>query len=73
MKEAGFEEIGDYILKRHNTVMHYIVMRLIMDLCKKTVWSLGSWVAQRWWEQEGIYLVGVKVQVVAAADGEEEI
>ena len=48
MEEAGIEEIGAYILKRQNTVAHYITMRPIMDLCKNTVlhysqrWSLVS-------------------------------
>ena len=31
--EAGFEEIGTYITRRQNTVVHYITTRPIMDLC----------------------------------------
>ena len=48
MEEAGFEEIGDYILKRQKTVAPYIVMRSIMDLCNKMVRRPGAWVAWRW-------------------------
>ena len=70
MEEAGFEEIGAYILKRYNTVAQYIEARLIMDLCKRSVWRPGDWVARRWWEQEGIKLLGVRYR--AAADGERE-
>ena len=32
MLEAEFEEMGEYVLKRQNTVAQYIVMQLIMDL-----------------------------------------
>ena len=72
MEEAGFEEIGDYILKRQNTVTQYIATRLILDLCKKTVRRTGAWVDQRCWEQEGIDLAGVRARAVAAADREDE-
>ena len=47
MEEAGFEEIGAYILKRHKTVAQYIRTRLIMDLCEKTVQRPGGWVDHR--------------------------
>ena len=33
MVEAGFEEIGAYIVRRQNTVTQYIAMRTIIDLC----------------------------------------
>ena len=48
MEEVRFEEIGYDFLKSHNTVAQYIVTQTIMDLCKKTVWRPGAWVAQRW-------------------------
>ena len=37
MEEAGFEEVGAYVLKRQNTVAQYIATRPILDLCKETV------------------------------------
>ena len=52
--------------------MHYIVMRLIMDLFKNKVQRPGGWVDRRWREKEGIYLAGMRVQAVEAADGEDE-
>ena len=36
MVEAGFEEIGAYIMRGQNTVMQYIATRLIMDLCERS-------------------------------------
>ena len=43
----GFEEIGAYVLKRHNTVSQYITTRPILDLCEKTARRPGEWVARR--------------------------
>ena len=37
MKEAGFQYMVDYVLKRNNTTVQYIAMRPILDLCEKTV------------------------------------
>ena len=33
MEEVGFENVGTYVLKRQNTVAHYIATRIILDLC----------------------------------------
>ena len=33
----------------------------------------GAWVAQRWWDQEGIDLAGAREWAAAAVDGEEDI
>ena len=53
MAESGFEDIGKYVTRRHNTVAQYIVMRRIMDLYDRSAWRTGVWVSQRWWEQDG--------------------
>ena len=37
-----------------------------MDLCERSTWRPGARVAQRWWEQAGIYLEGVKKRAAAA-------
>ena len=42
MEEAGFEEIGAYILKSQKTFAQYIVTRPIMDLCERTVRRPGG-------------------------------
>ena len=73
MEEEGFEDIGEYILKRHNTIAQYIATRPIMDLCKKMVRRPGGWVSQRWWVKEGIYIAGTRAQAVAEAAEEEDI
>ena len=62
MDEAGFEEIGDYVSNRQNTVAQYIATWSILDLCEKMVQRPGGWVAWRWWEQEGIDLAGARVR-----------
>ena len=54
MEDVGFEDIGDYVLRRQNTVAQYIFMQPILDLCEKTVHRPVLWVARRWWEQEGV-------------------
>ena len=43
-----------------------------MELYKKTVQKPGAWFAWKWWEQEGIYLLGARARAAAAADREEE-
>ena len=49
MVEAGFEEIGAYIVRRQNTVTQYIATRTIIDLCERSIRSLGVWLYQWWW------------------------
>ena len=41
MEEAGFEEMGAYVLKRQNRVAQNITARPILDLCKEMVWRSG--------------------------------
>ena len=47
IEEAGFKEMGAYVLKRHNTVAQYIATRPILELFKEMVWRHGEWVASR--------------------------
>ena len=49
MEEVGFEDIGVYIIKRHNTVVQYIATQPILDLCERSVRMLGALVYWRWW------------------------
>ena len=42
MEEAGFEEMGAYVLKRQNLVAYYITTWLILDLCEETVHRFGA-------------------------------
>ena len=51
-QKAGFEEMGEYILKIQNTVAQYIATQMILDLCEETVHMPGAWVAKRCWEKE---------------------
>ena len=69
MQEEGFEDMGEYVLKKHSTVAQYISMRPIMDLCEETVRIIGARVAKRWWEQEGLDLAGARAAVMEAEGG----
>ena len=71
MEEAGFKEMGSYVLNRQNMVAQYIAMQPILYLYKKTVRRLGDWVARRSWKQEGLELAVTRTVVMAAADREE--
>ena len=70
LEEAGFEEIGVYILKRQNMVAQYIVKRPILDLCERLVRRPGVWIYWGWWEKEGLELTGEREWAEVAADGE---
>ena len=49
-----------YVSCRQNTVAQYIATRLIVDLCMASKRSIGLRVEMWWWEQEGLYLKGVR-------------
>ena len=61
MREAGLEEVKEYVLRRHNMVAQYISTRTIMKLCEGAVHRPGTRVSKRWWKQEGLDLVGACV------------
>ena len=56
MREAGQEEVEEYITRRQNTVAQYIVTRPIMDLCEEALWRPGTLIYKQWWDQEGLDL-----------------
>ena len=60
MAEAGLQEVETYLSRRHNTVAQYIATRPIMDLCLTAKRMPGPRVTNRWWEQEGLELVGTR-------------
>ena len=71
--EAGFEPMDTYIQRRQNTVVHYIAMLSIMDLCEAAERKWGSWVGMRWWEQAVLDLAGARETAAEAnKDGLEE-
>ena len=41
MQEAEFCEVEAYVPRRKNTVAKYIVMQLVLDICKETVYKTG--------------------------------
>ena len=58
MHRTVFKEMGEHVLKKQNTVTQYIATLSVFDLCKYTAWMSGAWVTKRWWEKEGLELVG---------------
>ena len=61
-----------YVLRRHNTVAHYIVTRTTLDLCEEAVPRSCMQVSKQWWEQEGLDLVGAREAAEAALEGGPE-
>ena len=65
MAEAGFEEIGTYVIRRHNMAAQYIATRPILDLCERSSRRTGSCVCRQWWDKDGLDLVGAKERAAA--------
>ena len=61
MAEAGLHKVETYVSRHQNTVAQYIATRSIMDLCLAEKRRLGTRVAMRWWEQEGLDLEGMHI------------
>ena len=68
MVETVFEGIEKYIMRRENTVAQYIATQPILDLCEQSARRPRARVSQRWWEQEGLDLEGVKKRSAAATE-----
>ena len=66
------EEVEAYVLKRQNTAAQYIAMQLIINFCEDSLRWPWTRVSKRWWEQEGLDLVGVWEEAAAALEGEPE-
>ena len=73
MQDAGFKDMGEYVLNMKNTVAQYITTRPIMDICEETVWMPGAWVAKRWWKQDVLNLEGERAAAAAAEGGEYRV
>ena len=58
--ESGVQEVETYFTRRKNTVVKYIVTRPILDLCLSAAQRPGARVSKQWWEQEGLYLEGIR-------------
>ena len=67
MGGAGFERISNSIMRRKNTVAHYIETVPIMVLYERFTWRPGVRLSQRWWEQASIDLERAKKRSAEAA------
>ena len=74
MADTGLQEVDTYVSLHQNTVAQYIATRPIMDLCLAAKRRPGPRVAIWWWEQEGLYLEGMRTaeQEAERTGGEEE-
>ena len=74
MAEEGLQEVDTYISGRQNTMVQYILTRPIMDLCLAAKRRTGPIVKMWWWEQEGLYLEGMRTESREAerSEGEED-
>ena len=67
MEEAGLQEVETYLSRRRNTLAQYIATRPIIDLWLAKNWRPGPRLAMQWWEQEVLYLEGMRTE---AQEGE---
>ena len=73
MREAGLEEVEEYIAWRQHTVTQYIATRPILDLCEEAKRRPGTQISKRRWEQEGLNLAGARAEAATAGEtGEAE-
>ena len=61
MAEAVFQELNTYVSRRQNTVAQFIATRPMIDLCLATKRRLGSRLSKQWYDQDILYLEGMKV------------
>ena len=75
MGEAGLQEVDTYVYRRQNTVAQFIVTRPIMDLCLAAERRMGSRVYNRWWEQDGLDVEGIRTAAreVERTEGGEDM
>ena len=59
-------EVEASVPRRQNTATQYIMTQPIINLCDEALQWLGTRVSKRRWEQEGLDLVGVCVEVALA-------
>ena len=47
--EVDLEEVGEYVLRRHNPAVQCIVTRPVLYLCDEAVQRPRTRVSKRWW------------------------
>ena len=61
MEEEGLQEVDNYVSCHQNTLAQFIATRPIMYLYMAARRSPGPRLEKRWWEQEGLDLVGMRM------------
>ena len=72
MQEVGLEYMETYISRRQNMVAQFIVTSPILDLCLEAERRMGVHVVEQWWDQEGIYLAGVREEGIPEEGRQDE-
>ena len=72
MALAGLQKVDNYVSRLQNTVVQYIAIMPIMDLCLAAKRCPGPRVATLWWEQEGLDLEGMRTAAREAEQTEGE-
>ena len=52
------------ISRRQNTVAQFIATSPILDLCLEAERRPVEWVVKKWWEKDGINLVGIQEEAL---------
>ena len=63
MTEAEIQEVETYVSRHQKTVELFIETGTIMDLCMSSEWRTGTRVSKLWWEQDGVYVKGMRTEV----------
>ena len=74
MAEVGLQEVDTNLPHHHNTVEQFISTRPIMDMCLVAEQRTGSRVTNRWCEQDGLDVEGMRMatQEAERTEGGEE-
>ena len=70
-KEAILQEVETYVSRRQNTFAQFIATRPITDLCLAAEWRTGPRISNRWWEQDGVAVKGMRTAAQEAERMEE--
>ena len=72
MKNVGLKEVDTYVSHLHNMVTQFITTNPIMELCLTAERRPGKSISNRWWEQDGVDVEGMRTAAREAEGTESE-
>ena len=66
MAEALLQELETYVSCHQNIVTQFIVTRPVMDLCLAAECRMITPLSNRWWEQDGVGVEGMRTEAQEA-------